>query len=129
VTRNVFAGLTAPAAPVADGDPLRFVQLTNITSNFLRTEAWLRNRRTNARIRLRDEEPFDTFEVRDAGGQVVLRGKVKAIHDRDVELVVGEKTYRLRLGQTLDEALRPGRSGGRGAEAPPAAATAGTKNP
>jgi hypothetical protein len=108
VSKDIFAGLRPPPPP---GPPsteiLRSVQLTGITSNARHTEASLRNRVTDSKIRLRSDAPFDTFEVRDAKGQVVLKGKVKAISQRCIEFMAGPKQYRLGLGETLYDVLRP----------------------
>jgi hypothetical protein len=85
------------------------VQLTSFSANFIHSEATLYNRMTNVKVRLRDEEPFDIFEVRDAEDHVVLRGKVKAIERRYIDFTAGDKQYRLPLGHTLHEVLRPDR--------------------
>ena len=65
---------------------LKYVQLTDITTNAPRTEASLRNQMTNGKIRLRKEAPYNTFEVKDPDGQVILKGKVKDIERRSVEV-------------------------------------------
>jgi hypothetical protein len=109
VNKNVFVGLRAPAGVSEDRDLLKFVHLTNITGTFIHTQAVLYNRLTNTRIRLRDEEPFDSLEVRDAQNRVVLKGKVNAVNPRSVDFTVGDKKYRIAMGQNLYEVLRPDR--------------------
>jgi hypothetical protein len=107
-SKDIFAGLRPPPPP---GPPpievLKSVQLTRITLNTRRTEASLRNRVTDSTIHLSHGGPFDAFEVRDGKGQVVLKGKVKAISQRCVEFTAGTKDYRLCVGETLYEVLHP----------------------
>ncbi len=109
VAKNVFAGVTPPAQaaekPKPDPGVLRFVHLTDITGNFIRQEATLWNRLTNRHIRLRCEGGFDTFEVRDANDQVILKGKVERIIGRDVVISVDGKRYALHINETLQDAL------------------------
>jgi hypothetical protein len=114
VSKNIFAGLRPPPAappPTASSGPdrdfLKAVQLAAVTSSPQRTEASLRNRLTDGKIRLTREGPSATFELRDGRGQVVLRGRVKAIDERSVEFLAGQKSYRLSVGESLYEVLRP----------------------
>jgi hypothetical protein len=108
VSKDIFAGLHPPAPPSpTERDVLKAVQLIAITSDTRRAEASLRNNAADRKIRLTKEAPFNAFEVRDAKGHVVLRGKVKAINQRSVEFIAGERPYRLSVGETLYEVLRP----------------------
>jgi hypothetical protein len=111
--KNVFAGLVpAYERPVEtvteiapDRDLLKFIQLTSITSNFIKTEATLRNRLANQYIRLREDGGFNEMEIRDENNQVLLKGKVLAINPRQVVFETGGKTHVLHIGETLAQAL------------------------
>jgi hypothetical protein len=104
-SKDIFAGLRPPPPPGPSAiEILKSVQLTGITSDTRRTEALLRNRATDSKTRLTNDAPF---EVRDAKGQVILRGRVKTIGQRCVEFRAGPKQYRLCVGETLYEVLRP----------------------
>jgi hypothetical protein len=113
VTKNIFAGLKPPSAPLAppapDPEVLKLVELTTITTNSVSKEASLRNGKTGRRISLREEPPFNAFEVRDGNDRVVLKGQVQAVNRRHVEFTAGGKRYHLSMGQNLYEALRPDR--------------------
>jgi hypothetical protein len=107
VGKNAFVGLVAPASqlgPLADRKVLEFVQLTLIDSNFIGTKAWLRCRMTGRFYQLREDGGLDSFEIVDQNGQSLLKGKVKAIHDRDIVYTVDDKYYVLNIGQFLSEA-------------------------
>lgn len=115
-TKNIFVGLAPPAntsAGAADRDVLKFTQLTAIQANFIVTEAGIRNRRTNDYIRLRAEVPFNTFKITDTKGLTVLTGRVVAIEQREVELILemGGETRRatVHVGQFLDQAWKDGK--------------------
>jgi hypothetical protein len=108
ISKNAFAGLVSPVPPEGRGDReiLRFVQLTGITTNFIATEATLRNRILNKTIRLRAEGGHDEFEIRDGNDQVVLKGKVKAINHGTLVFETGEKHYQVHMGQFFSQAMQ-----------------------
>lgn len=120
VAKNVFAGLAPPAAaptsPVGaagepDRDVLKVVQLTSITVNhvtplYSTVEASLRNRLTNEYQTVRAEVPRNTFEVRDARRNLILKGKVVSITPPHVLVFqVDGKFHALRVGQFLAQAM------------------------
>jgi hypothetical protein len=120
VAKNVFAGLAPPAStpssPLAaalepDREVLKVVQLTSITVNHLTplystVEASLRNRMTNDYQTVRADPPRNTFEVRDARRNLILKGKVVSITPPHVLVFqVDGKFYVLRVGQFLAQAL------------------------
>jgi len=114
VSKNVFVGLAAPPSaesaaqetPRGDREVLKYVQLSGITGDFLKTEAVLRNRLTGKFIRLRSEGGFDTFTIKDANDREVLKGKVKHIDRADVVIQVDDKLYGIHAGEFLEQALR-----------------------
>jgi hypothetical protein len=105
--KNVFLG---PVLGQRLEDVLvsQFVYLTDITQNERRSEAWLYNRLTESRTRLRSEKGFDSFRVVDEKGETVLRGKVVRIDPRDLVFKVdqNENYYSIHVGQTLEEAMK-----------------------
>jgi hypothetical protein len=112
VSKNVFVGLSAPPAPSAptpppkgDRDVLKYVQLTSITGNFIKTEASLRNRLTGRFTTLRAEGGWDSFTIRDRDDREVLKGKVRHVEGRNVVIQVEDKHYAIYIGQTLQQAL------------------------
>jgi hypothetical protein len=105
VIKNPFLGLEKVVIGV-DRKVLLSIQLASITSDSAAAEALLRNVKTKSKIRLRTESPYDKLEVKDDKGNMILRGKVKAIGEKQVEFVAGEKCYRLSMGQSLYEALQ-----------------------
>lgn len=113
LTKNVFAGLVPPetvvkaSAPEPDRSILKEVVLTSITSNFVATEASLRNRLTNRFIKVRNEPPLNEFEIKDENNQLVLKGKVISINppNRTMVIQVDGKLHAMYLGQFLSQAL------------------------
>jgi hypothetical protein len=100
-------GLMAPEAntgPPPDRRTLQFVKLSSIHSNFIGSKASLRCWMTGRFYELREEGGLDAFDVVDTNGQVVLRGKVKAIQDRQVVFMADDKYYILQMGESLQEA-------------------------
>jgi hypothetical protein len=113
--KNMFVGLAPASASVgaADRDVLKFAQLTAIQANFITTEAYIRNRRTNDYAHLRTEPPFNTFKISDTRGITVLTGRVLAIEQREVDLLLemGGETRRcmVHVGQFFDQAWKDGK--------------------
>ncbi len=112
ITKNIFAGLAPPVGSVVEDKPkpdakvLETIQLSGIVSNFYKTEAILRYYHEKERyLSLRDEPPFNSFEIKDDNNQVVMKGKVKVITDKCVVIMLDDKHYLLRLGQMLNQAL------------------------
>lgn len=111
--KNVFAGLINPEAakPVAsalgpDKGILKYVQLTSITGNDLKTEATFRNRVTNKYVKVRAEGGFDSFDIRDESNQLVLKGKALSITERRLTFQSEGKTYVVGLGEFLEDVLK-----------------------
>lgn len=112
--KNVFAGLAPLSSIKADSTPtvapdrdiLKFTQLTYITANNITEEGMLRIRKTEKYVKLRAEGGVNEFEIRDANGQLVLKGKVLAIKPRDLVFETSGKAYALHIGQTLDDAMK-----------------------
>jgi hypothetical protein len=113
--KNIFIGLAPGTVSLgaADRDVLKFTQLTAIQANFITTEAWVRNRRTNDYARLRTEIPFNTFKISDTKGLTVLTGRVLAIEPREVETIleIGGETRRcmVHVGEFFDQAWKDGK--------------------
>src|SRR5262249_10237098 len=83
-----------------------FVHLTDISQGPRRSEAWLYNRLTNKRTRLRAERGFDRFVVVDEKGDTRCQGTVIRMDDRDVIFKVKDNYYSIHVGQTLEDALK-----------------------
>ncbi len=109
--RNVFVGPPPPPPPVYDdSDPeaLKQVYLTDITTNFLRTEAFLFDRLNNQRTRLRTSAAWSDFRVGDSEKPTV-KGEVVKIDDQEREVIfktAEKKYYSIRLGQSLADAMK-----------------------
>jgi hypothetical protein len=108
--RNVFVGPPPGPPPVfeaaVDTDSLKYVYLTDITTNFLRTEAFLFDRATNNRTRLRTSAAWSEFLIGDRDKPAV-KGEVVKIEDRDVYFKTKEgKYYNIHLGQSVAEAMK-----------------------
>lgn len=106
--KNIFFGPTeAPSDRKADEvEATRFVELTDITQNDRRWEAFLYDQYNNKKTRLRAEPGFDTFRIQDATGETKLRGKVVRIDPRDVIFKVEKNYHSLHIGQTLEESMK-----------------------
>jgi hypothetical protein len=105
--KNVFFGPSdRPKTVEPNWEVLRFVHLTDITTNERRTEAFLYDRYNNQRTRLRASVGFDSFRIRDAAGEELVAGKVMRIDERDVIFEAEEKFFKLHIGQSLEEAMR-----------------------
>lgn len=106
-SRNIFFGDTAQnAAQRDDVEVTRFVHLTDITNNGRYQEAFLYDRTSNRKTRLRAQAGFDSFRIQDSAGETLVRGKVTRIDARDLVFQVDDKVYAMHVGQSLDEALR-----------------------
>lgn len=114
--KNVFMGPQRVEEPREDRSSpeveiTRFVHLTDITKNDRRSEAYLYDRYSNKRTRLRSEAGFDTFKITDGDGEAIVRGKVIKIEPRDLIFRVDENYFNIHLGQTLEESMRKPLSG------------------
>jgi hypothetical protein len=89
-----------------DIDLTRFVYLTEITQGALHTDAWLYDRATNKSTRLRASAGFDSFRVTDDKNEVLIKGEVVKVGERDVYFKADDKYYVIHVGQSLEEALR-----------------------
>lgn len=108
--KNIFFGPEPPkkslaAKPEPNWDVIRYVHLTDITISY-RPEAFLYDRFSNQRTRLRVSAGFDTFKIRDQAGEEVVAGKVVRIDDRDVLFGAENNFYLLHIGQSLEEAMK-----------------------
>jgi hypothetical protein len=103
--KNVFLGSVQERRP-EDVLVSQFVHLTDITQNARRSEAWLYNRLTESRTRLRAEKGFDSFRIVDEKGETVVRGTVVRIERRDLVFKVNDNYYSIHVGQTLEEAMK-----------------------
>lgn len=105
--KNVFYGpIFREKEREPNWDVIRYVHLTDITTNERRTEAFLFDRYNNQRTRLRASVGFDSFKIRDAAGEELVAGKVVRIDERDVLFESDAKFYQIHIGQSLDEAMR-----------------------
>ncbi len=103
--RNIFAPYRAPAPPPADPprfDPAKYVYLSAIVSVADRPEAWIINRTSGDRFRLRQGEEFRAGDY---------RGVIQQIGSREVEIEMDGQRWLLPLGDNLREAVKlPGAS-------------------
>jgi hypothetical protein len=106
LNKDVFMG-PAPLSfsTTKEAEPVRYVYLTDITHDEKRSEAWLYNRLTNHKDRLRAERGFDFFPILNAEGETLTRGRVLRLDEKDVLLLVDGKYYNLHIGQNLGDAL------------------------
>jgi hypothetical protein len=112
--KNVFSGLMlkenmktdVAGKPLPNRKILDETSLMSVTSNYGIDKAELRVWPTNKYVPLRPEGGINTFEVRDATDQVVLRGKVLAIKQRDVVFAAEGKFFVVHVGQFLGEAMK-----------------------
>lgn len=108
LARNVFF----PAEErQGETEVTQFVYLTDITHNEKdahghENEALLYNRLEGKSQRLRARRGFDSFSVRDDRGDVVVKGTVLRLDERDVYFSADGKFYAIHVGQNLEEALR-----------------------
>jgi hypothetical protein len=104
--------LAVPArAQVKEGgdgpaDPARFVHLTDITVTPTGAEAHLFDQIDNKSTRLRVAEGSDTFQIKDAEGEVSVSGRVVHLEQRDLVFRAGGQYYNLHIGGSVAEALR-----------------------
>jgi hypothetical protein len=89
-----------------DIEVTRYVYLTDITQNDRRAEAWLYDRTSNKRTRLRASAGFNTFRVTDDKDETLVQGTVVRLKERDVYFKADDKYYVIHVGESLDEALR-----------------------
>jgi hypothetical protein len=106
VAKNIFLGDLSPERRGEDVAVTRFVHLTDVTRTDRRWEAFLYDRTSNRKTRLRAEPGFDSFKITTGDGETVVRGKVLQIDTRDVVFTADNKHYKLHVGQSLEEAMR-----------------------
>jgi hypothetical protein len=105
--KDIFHGEPQPnQARGEDFVVTRFVHLTDITRDGRRAEAFLYDRASNRKTRLRAEPGFDAFRVTNDEGETVVRGRVLRINERDVVFSVDGKAYALHVGQSLEDAMK-----------------------
>jgi hypothetical protein len=104
--KDIFHGEPQAEAKGEDIVVTRFVHLTDITRDGRRAEAFLYDRASNRKTRLRAEPGFDAFRVTNDAGETVVRGKVLRINERDVVFQADGKQYALHVGQSLEDAMR-----------------------
>jgi len=111
--KNIFMG-PPPVLAVSgtdedrppDPEPLKYVYLTDITTNFIRSEAFLFDRMNNQRTRLRNSAAWNNFVVGDKD-KPTAKGEVVKIEDRDVHFKSPDgKFYTIHIGQNLAEAMK-----------------------
>jgi hypothetical protein len=109
--KNVFLGEPEEERRGEEVQVTRFVHLTDVTRDERRWEAFLYDRTSNKKTRLRAEAGFDAFRISDEEGEALLRGRVIRIDLRDVVFRVEDKYYAIHVGESLEEALEKPLSG------------------
>jgi hypothetical protein len=112
--KDIFLGNTSLNRPEVV-EVARYVHLTDITHNLAhsppRCEAFFYDRYNNRHTRLRPEPGFDRFVILDNDDEVLVRGKVVRLDDRELIFQVDQDYYSMHVGQNLDEALKHRLSG------------------
>jgi hypothetical protein len=100
------AGLPQKKLPAGEINAAQFVYLTDTSRTDRIWEAHLYERLHNTQIRLRSDQEFAQFCIRDRKGKVSLKGTVLHINARGVTFWVEDKVFAIRVGQNLEEAMR-----------------------
>jgi hypothetical protein len=114
--KDIFLGNSSLNRPEVV-EVARYVHLTDITHNLAhsppRCEAFFYDRYRNITTRLRPEPGFDRFMILDNDDEVLVRGKVIRLDDREMIFQVDQNQnyYSMHVGQNLDEALKRPLSG------------------
>jgi hypothetical protein len=106
-SKNIFFGDgSQPAVAQEEVELTRFWYLISITSDGRKREAFLYDRASNHKTRLRAEAGFNSFRVLDDKGETLVRGRVTKIEARDVVFQVENKNYAIHVGQNLEDAMK-----------------------
>jgi hypothetical protein len=84
----------------------QFVYLTDISRADRTWDAHFYDRFQNTEIRVRSDPEFAKFHIKGYKGQVSLEGTVLHISPRDVIFRAADKVFAIRVGQTLEQAMR-----------------------
>src|SRR5207244_6070077 len=87
---------------------LKEVKLTKSADNGRRWEVAFKDAKRTYEC-TPDFESLSKFELKGSGGKVVLTGNVVDANTEGVVLKVGDLFYKMRMGQTIDDALNPPR--------------------
>jgi hypothetical protein len=104
--KNIFFGPPQRERPPEEIELTQFVNLTDITHDSSRTEAFLYGRVNKRFYRLRAEPGFNIFRVWDDKGETKVRGKVVQIGARELIFSVDDAYYQIHIGQSLEDAMR-----------------------
>jgi hypothetical protein len=120
--KDIFIGRIRDPRPY-EIDPFRYCELTDITEkeeprgNDIRKvkQANIYDRYNNRRMRLQAEanSGYQDFNIREENNSVIFRGKVVKINKRDLIFkstedspAGGEKYFRIKIGSTMQDALK-----------------------
>lgn len=114
--KDIFMGVTVamgrPAGPYDYVPPERFIHLTDISKNDRKHEAILYDRFSDRMQRLRavngkPDSSFNSFTFDPiVRGSNPIRGKLVRMEDRDIIIQVGERYFKLHVGESLEQAMR-----------------------
>lgn len=114
--KNIFFGNRAMDTGPRSTPPAeitQYVRLTTIWENVTdhKLEAWFRDlaaANPDLEVRMRVEPGFDKFVIRDAKGDIMVEGFVARIDQpgREVIFRVGEKFYRVHMGESVLSSMR-----------------------